>query len=187
MFLASSCSCFSPIQWSQVLSREWMTVDAPTTSEWSTILLHIRVPLILEGLRYLSKGVQWVLVFVEQLLTHCSNRLWSTRMRTNVMAICVQMFLCVSLVLLCGQSHFTIVIDHTVLNVTVGLACHCQQACQDTLLIGNIIKHHICTACYQRYLPVVTKHIMWPFICSTLSVGWDTKANAHFYRYLYGI
>ena len=54
MFLVSSCSCICPIQWSQVLSREWRcswsSADrhAPTTSEWSTILFPTEVRLILE-------------------------------------------------------------------------------------------------------------------------------------------
>ena len=47
MFLVSSCSCLCPIQWSQVLSREWRcswssTGAAPTTSEWSTIYCLLR-------------------------------------------------------------------------------------------------------------------------------------------------
>ena len=50
MLLISCCSCICPIHWSQVLSREWRcnwTGAAPTTSEWSTILLP-EVRLILE-------------------------------------------------------------------------------------------------------------------------------------------
>ena len=54
MFLISSCRCLCAIHWSQVLSREWRcswpvpTGDAPTTSEWSTILSCTKVQLILE-------------------------------------------------------------------------------------------------------------------------------------------
>ena len=50
----SSYSCLCPIHWSQVLSREWICSwsngegDAPTTSEWSTILLPTKVRRILE-------------------------------------------------------------------------------------------------------------------------------------------
>ena len=53
IILISSWSCFCPIYWKQVLSREWRcswrsaTGDAPTTSEWSTILLPTKVQLIL--------------------------------------------------------------------------------------------------------------------------------------------
>ena len=67
MFLVSSCSCLCPIQWSQVLSREWRCswssadCDAPTTSEWSTILLHTKVRLILETWRYLESHCCYVL------------------------------------------------------------------------------------------------------------------------------
>ena len=52
----SSCICLCPIHWSQMLSWEWnvvgavLTGDAPTTSEWSTILLPTKVHLILETL-----------------------------------------------------------------------------------------------------------------------------------------
>ena len=71
MFLISSCSCLCPIHWSQVLSREWRcswnrrgsnyicvvgaapTGAAPTTSEWSTILLPAKVRPILEVWWYL--------------------------------------------------------------------------------------------------------------------------------------
>ena len=58
MFLVLSCSCICPIQWSQVISREWRcswrapTGAAPTTSEWSTVLLSVKVRLILEVWRY---------------------------------------------------------------------------------------------------------------------------------------
>ena len=42
-------SCLCSIHWSQVCNREWRwTGDAPTTSEWSTILLRAKVHLILE-------------------------------------------------------------------------------------------------------------------------------------------
>ena len=58
MFLVSfSVLCLCPIHWSQVSSWEWRYVvgaaptgDAPTTSEWSAILLPTKVWLIL-GLR----------------------------------------------------------------------------------------------------------------------------------------
>ena len=56
MFLVSSCSCLCAIYWSQVLSWEWwcsrsrVPGNAPTTSEWSTILLPTKVQLILEVL-----------------------------------------------------------------------------------------------------------------------------------------
>ena len=43
MFIVSSCRCLCQIQRNYVLSWEWMTGDAPTTSEWSTILLPIKV------------------------------------------------------------------------------------------------------------------------------------------------
>ena len=54
MILVSCCSCLCPINWSQVLNREWRcswsSVDrrAPTTSEWLTSLLPGKVQLILE-------------------------------------------------------------------------------------------------------------------------------------------
>ena len=51
-----SCDCLCRIPWSQMLSREWRcswssadTGDAPTTSEWLTILLPNKVRLILRG------------------------------------------------------------------------------------------------------------------------------------------
>ena len=58
--LVSSCSCLYPIHWSQVVITvkyedvvgAAQTGNAPTTSEWSTILLHTKVRLILEVLRY---------------------------------------------------------------------------------------------------------------------------------------
>ena len=61
MFLISSCSCICPIHWSQVLVDNEdvvgaaQTGDAPTTSEWSTILLRTKVRLILETLRYVQE------------------------------------------------------------------------------------------------------------------------------------
>ena len=48
-----SLSCLCPIHWSQVLSQEWRcswaapTGDAPTTAQWSTILLPTKVGLIM--------------------------------------------------------------------------------------------------------------------------------------------
>ena len=47
----SSCSCLRPSYWCQVLNREWRCIgaaptgDAPTTSDWSTILLPPKVRL----------------------------------------------------------------------------------------------------------------------------------------------
>ena len=61
MILVSTCSCLCPSHWSQVLSREWRcswaapTGGAPTTSEWSTILLPSKVRLILETWRYTKR------------------------------------------------------------------------------------------------------------------------------------
>ena len=66
MILVLSCSCFCPIHWSQVLSREWETVgaspigDAPTTSECSTILLPTKVHLIWEVWQSLSLLMLWI-------------------------------------------------------------------------------------------------------------------------------
>ena len=58
MCLVSSGSCLCPIYWSQVLSREWRcswsTDDAPTTSEWPTILLPTNVRIKLGVWRYPS-------------------------------------------------------------------------------------------------------------------------------------
>ena len=61
MFLVSSCSCFCPIHWRQVLNRELengvgtaSTGDAPTTSEWSRISLPRKVCLVLEVQLYTS-------------------------------------------------------------------------------------------------------------------------------------
>ena len=57
MFLVSSISCFCPFHWNQVLCREWRCslsiADAPTTSEWSTVLLPTKVRLISYVLRYI--------------------------------------------------------------------------------------------------------------------------------------
>ena len=59
MFLVSSCSCICPIHWRMVFSWEWRwswssaSGDAPTTSEWSTILLPTKMWLILEVWQYL--------------------------------------------------------------------------------------------------------------------------------------
>ena len=64
MFLVASCSCLCPIHWSQVLSREWRcswsvpTGNAPTTSEWSTILLP-KEHLILEIWWYIYISHWW--------------------------------------------------------------------------------------------------------------------------------
>ena len=72
-----------PSQRSHVLSREWKNVDhsdavgaspvgaAPTTSEWSTILLPTKVRLILEVWRYIE---------MTRLLKH-PWRAWDVRMR----------------------------------------------------------------------------------------------------------
>ena len=64
MYLVWSYSCLCPIHWSQVLSREWRcswssadtgpTGDAPTTSEWSTILLRTKVRCVLEVWQYMQ-------------------------------------------------------------------------------------------------------------------------------------
>ena len=56
MFLISPCSCLCTIYWSHVLSGEWRCSwssadrrgDAPTTSEWSKILLPTKMRLISE-------------------------------------------------------------------------------------------------------------------------------------------
>ena len=57
MILIWFCICLCQIHWSHVVSREWRCVwnfgtastgDAPTTSEWSTILFTTKVQLILE-------------------------------------------------------------------------------------------------------------------------------------------
>ena len=58
MFLISSCSCICQIHWSQVLSQEWRcnwsdTGAAPTTCEWSSILLFTTMRRILEVWRYI--------------------------------------------------------------------------------------------------------------------------------------
>ena len=60
MFLTLSCSCLCPIHWSKGVSIEnedvvgaAPTSDAPTTSEWSTILLLSKVWLILEVWQYI--------------------------------------------------------------------------------------------------------------------------------------
>ena len=60
MFLTLSCSCLCPIHWSKGVSIENEDVvgaaptnDAPTTSEWSTILLLSKVWLILEVWQYI--------------------------------------------------------------------------------------------------------------------------------------
>ena len=54
----SPCSCICPIHWSQVENEDVVgaapTGDAPTTPEWSTILLPTQVPLILEVWWYTS-------------------------------------------------------------------------------------------------------------------------------------
>ena len=57
MFLIMSCSCLCPIHWSHVLKVEnedlvgaALTGNAPTTSEWSTILLPTKVQHVLRGL-----------------------------------------------------------------------------------------------------------------------------------------
>ena len=60
IFLVSSCSCLCAIYWSLVLSEEWRCGwssanrgrDAPTTSEWSTVLLPTNVWLILDVWQY---------------------------------------------------------------------------------------------------------------------------------------
>ena len=68
MFLVSSCSCLCPNHWSQVLSWEWRcswssaTGNAPTTSEWSTILLPTKVQLILE-IRWVNQHDGWWCLF----------------------------------------------------------------------------------------------------------------------------
>ena len=55
MFLVSDCSCLCAIYLSQALIG-----DAPTTSEWSIILLPIKVRLILETWRvYIATQVMW--------------------------------------------------------------------------------------------------------------------------------
>ena len=52
--LVSSCSYLCPMYWSQLLSQEWRcskaapTSDAPTTTEWWTILLPTKGQLIFE-------------------------------------------------------------------------------------------------------------------------------------------
>ena len=67
------CDCLCRIPWSQMLSREWRcswssadrrcsvgaapTGDAPTTSEWSTIVLPTKVRLLLEVLQYSQVNV----------------------------------------------------------------------------------------------------------------------------------
>ena len=58
MFLVSSSSCLYLIHWSLVWVKYEDVVgaaptgDAPTTSEWSTILFYTKVRRILEFLRY---------------------------------------------------------------------------------------------------------------------------------------
>ena len=59
MFLLSSCSWLYPVDWNQVLRVENEDVigtapigDAPTTSEWSAILLPAKVRLMLEVWQY---------------------------------------------------------------------------------------------------------------------------------------
>ena len=57
IFFVWSCRCLFPIYWSKVLGREWRcswssTDTAPTTSEWSTVLLPNKMRLILDILRY---------------------------------------------------------------------------------------------------------------------------------------
>ena len=50
---ALSCGCLWRIPWCQMSSREQRCIgDAPTTSEWSTMLLPTKMRLILEILRY---------------------------------------------------------------------------------------------------------------------------------------
>ena len=63
MILVSSCSCLCPTHWNQVFQVENEDVvgaaptgDAPTTSEWSTILLPSKVRLILETWRYATES-----------------------------------------------------------------------------------------------------------------------------------
>ena len=57
MFLISSCTSLWLIHWSQVGNEDVVgaapTGDAPTTSEWSTVLLPIEVRLKLEVWRYI--------------------------------------------------------------------------------------------------------------------------------------
>ena len=72
MFIVLSCSCLLPIQWSQASSRDddvvgaEPTVDAPTTSEWLTILLPAKMRLVLliwhymENAAYRSKNITWM-------------------------------------------------------------------------------------------------------------------------------
>ena len=72
VILVSSCSCFRPIHWSQVLSWEWRCWkgDAPTTSEWSTILLPTKAHLVLEVWRYME--------MLSTLLALCEGNPWVT-------------------------------------------------------------------------------------------------------------
>ena len=51
MLLVSSCSCLCQIHWNQDEDEVGAvpTGDAPTTSEWLTILLPTKVLLVLEG------------------------------------------------------------------------------------------------------------------------------------------
>ena len=55
MFRDSARSCLRKIYWSQMFSGEWRCSvgAAPTTSEWSTILLPTKVRLILETWQYM--------------------------------------------------------------------------------------------------------------------------------------
>ena len=55
MFLVSSCSCFCPILWSHVLSREWgcsWQAMLLQNLRWSTSILPNKLRLILEFWRY---------------------------------------------------------------------------------------------------------------------------------------
>ena len=59
MFLVLACSCLCTIYWNQVDNEDAVGAvptmgDAPTTSEWSTILLPTKVRRILETWRYLK-------------------------------------------------------------------------------------------------------------------------------------
>ena len=93
MFLVSPCRCLCPIQWHQVLRFLYClaaffveslearcqvengdvveaapTGDAPTTSEWSTILLLTKVLLILETWRYFCQRTFVIILRVLHIL-----------------------------------------------------------------------------------------------------------------------
>ena len=53
MFLVSSCSCFCPVHWSQVLSKKWRYSWSSTDRRWSKFIWVINNVIAYKGVAYI--------------------------------------------------------------------------------------------------------------------------------------